>query len=64
MDSDKGVTINDINIPFGRLVMIFIKFALAAIPAYFVVFLIIVLTMGLFGLVFGGMSMMSGDFGR
>ncbi len=64
MDGDKGVTINDIDIPFGRLVMIFIKFVLAAIPAYFVVFLIIVLTMGLFGLVFGGMSMMSGDFSR
>ena len=64
MDGEKGVTINDIDIPFGRLVAIFIKFALAAIPAYFVVFLIVVAIMGLFGALFGGMGMMFGDFGR
>ncbi|MGQ7792717.1 hypothetical protein ACUN0C_09930 [Faunimonas sp. B44] len=55
---DRRITITDIDIPFWRLVAIFIKFTLAAIPAYFVVFLIVILIMAVFGTIFGGMGLM------
>ena len=47
------VTITDIDIPFGRLVAIFIKWALAAIPATIIVTLILMVIMGIFGAIFG-----------
>jgi hypothetical protein len=55
---DRHVTITDIDIPFWRLVAIFIKFALAAIPAYIVVALIVFVVIALLGVVFGGFGMM------
>jgi hypothetical protein len=47
------VTITDIDIPFGRLVAIFIKWALAAIPATIIVTLILMVVMGILGAIFG-----------
>jgi hypothetical protein len=47
------VTITDIDIPFGRLVAIFIKWALAAIPATIIVTLILIVVMGILGTIFG-----------
>ncbi len=61
---DRRVTITDIDIPFWRLVAIFIKFTLAAIPAYFVVFLIVMLVMAVFGTIFGGMGLMMNGMWR
>jgi hypothetical protein len=49
----QSVTITDIDIPFWRLVVIFIKWALAAIPATIVVTLILMVIMGLLGMLFG-----------
>jgi hypothetical protein len=53
LPSVQSVTITDIDIPFWRLVGIFIKWALAAIPATIVVTLIIMVVMGLLGALFG-----------
>ncbi len=50
-DGDRQITITDIDIPFGRLVTIFIKCALAAIPAAIAVSII----MGILMMIFGGM---------
>jgi len=47
------IVITDIDIPFGRLVAIFIKWALAAIPATIIVTLILLVIMGVFGAIFG-----------
>jgi hypothetical protein len=47
------IVITDIDIPFWRLVGIFIKWALAAIPATIVVTLIIMVIMGIMGMLFG-----------
>ena len=52
------VVITDIHIPFWRLVGIFIKWALAAIPATIVVTIIIVLVMTLILIPFGIGTMM------
>ncbi|MYZ46743.1 hypothetical protein [Propylenella binzhouense] len=65
MDGDeRRVTITDVDIPFWRLVAIFIKFTLAAIPAYFVVLLIIMLIAAMFSTLFGGMGWMMRDTWR
>ena len=50
--------ITDIDIPFWRLVVIFIKWALAAIPATIVVMIIVMIVAAVFGGIFGlGMMM-------
>ena len=50
--------ITDIDIPFWRLVVILVKWALAAIPATIIVMVIIMLVAALFGGIFGlGMMM-------
>lgn len=51
-------TLTDIDIPFFRLVVIFIKMGLAAIPAAIIVSLIIGIIMLAFGGLFGGLGMM------
>ena len=51
------VTITDIDIPFGRLIVIFIKWALAAIPATIIVTIIMMIVMGFLSLLFGGWMM-------
>ena len=45
--------ITDIDIPFWRLVVIMIKWALAAIPAAIVVTIIISVVIAMFGMLFG-----------
>ena len=47
------IVISDIDIPFWRLVVILIKWALAAIPAAIVVTIIISIAMGMLSLLFG-----------
>lgn len=44
----------DVDIPFGRLIMIFIKFSLAAIPAAIVVSVIFMLIGAMLTTIFGG----------
>ena len=48
-----GVTISDIDIPFGRLVMFFVKAALAAIPATIIVWFIMAFLAMIFSAIFG-----------
>jgi hypothetical protein len=62
MDSNTRVTITDVEIPFFRLVVIFIKWTLAAIPAAIIVSLIMGIIMTLLAGVFGGMGAMMGGF--
>ena len=64
MDPNTRVTISDIDIPFGRLVVIFIKWSLAAIPAAIIVSIILSLLMAVLAGLFGGMGVMMGGFGR
>ena len=45
--------VTDIDIPFGRLIIIFIKFGLAAIPAAIVVSIIVTLIGFLLSAIFG-----------
>ena len=47
------VTIRDIDVPFWRIVMIMIKWSIAAIPATIILIAIWVLVMGLFAAMFG-----------
>lgn len=49
--SQQPVTITDVDIPFGRMVVIIFKFMLASIPAVILFYLF----MAFFMLVFGGM---------
>jgi hypothetical protein len=53
------VTIRDIDVPFGRIVTIMIKWSIAAIPATFILILIWGLTMALFAAIFGSYMPMS-----
>ena len=64
MDSNTRVTITDVEIPFFRLVVIFIKWTLAAIPAAIIVSLIMGIIMTLLAGVFVGMGAMMGGFQR
>jgi hypothetical protein len=59
-DNDRRVTVADFDIPFGRLIVIFIKIGLAAIPAAIVVSIILSIVFALLGAVFGGFGMMRG----
>jgi len=47
------VVVTDIDIPFGRLVAIFIKWTLAAIPAMIIVWLILAVITAFLGAIFG-----------
>jgi hypothetical protein len=51
--SSQRFVIADIDIPFWRLVVIIIKWALAAIPAAIVVSLILMVVGGMLGMLFG-----------
>lgn len=50
---DRSVVVIDIDIPFGRLVLFFIKAGLAAIPAMIAVWIVVALIMGVVGAVVG-----------
>lgn len=64
MEQPNKSVLVDIDIPFIRLVMIMIKFSLAAIPAMIIVWLIMAVTMVFFGGLLGGgfMHMKPGSF--
>jgi hypothetical protein len=64
MDPETRVTVTDVEIPFGRLIVIFIIWGLAAIPAAIIVSLILGLVMFVLGGMFGGIGMMMGGFGH
>jgi len=64
MEPGARLTVTDIDIPFGRLIVIFIKWGLAAIPAAIIVSIILSLVMFVISGLFGGMGMMMGGFGR
>ncbi len=64
METTPRTTITDIDIPFGRLVVIFIKWGLAAIPAAIIISLVMSALMFVFAGLFGGMGMMMGGVGR
>lgn len=52
--NENRTTITDIDIPFGRMVMIILKAMLAAIPAMLLFYLIMIPIFLLFGLGLGG----------
>ena len=62
-DQNGNVVVTDIDISFGRLIVLFIKFGLAAIPAAIVIGIIWGLIMMLLGGIFGGFGMMTGMMG-
>lgn len=49
-------TITDIDIPFGRLIMIMLKFMLASIPAVLVMYAIMFVIIMVVALFFGGVG--------
>ena len=55
-----GSLIRDIDIPFGRLVLIFIKMFLAMIPALIVLYIIVTAIVLVVAGVLGGFGMMPG----
>ena len=52
--NENRTTVTDIDIPFGRMVVILLKVMLAAIPAALLFYLIMIPVMLLFGLGLGG----------
>lgn len=52
--NENRTTITDIDIPFGRMVMIILKFMLAAIPAVLLLYAVIFGVALVFGLGLGG----------
>lgn len=62
-DQDRNVVVTDINISFGRLVVLFVKFGLAAIPAAIILGIIWGLIVLALGGVFGGFGLMTGMMG-
>ena len=51
---DNRITVSNVDIPFGRMVMIILKIMLASIPAALLFYLIMIPFMLLFGLGLGG----------
>ena len=56
MDEIKGVTVIDIQMPFGSMVIFMIKWAIASIPAAIILFLIASVFAVVFGGIFSGMT--------
>ena len=48
--NSQNVTITDIKMPFGSMVEFMVKWAIASIPAFIILFLIGILIAGIFGL--------------
>ena len=48
-DNNQNVTITDIKMPFGSMVEFMVKWAIASIPAFIILFLIGMMVMGVFG---------------
>lgn len=53
-------TITDVNIPFGRMVVIILKWMLASIPAIMLMYLIMGIIALIFMAIFGGLVGLSG----
>lgn len=51
---EQRTVLTDIDIPFGRLVAFFVKATLAAIPAFFIVWIIIMIFWMVVAAIFGG----------
>lgn len=60
--SSGKITITDIDIPFGRLVVIMLKMMLASIPAVLAIYAVFGIIMLIVLLVFGGIGALSGAF--
>ena len=56
MDGNRGVTVTDIQMPFGSMVIFMIKWAIASIPAAIILFLIASVFAVVFGGIFSGMT--------
>ena len=56
MDETRGITVTDIQMPFGSMVVFMIKWAIASIPAAIILFLIASVFAVVFGGIFGGMT--------
>ena len=56
MDEIRGITVTDIQMPFGSMVIFMIKWAIASIPAAIILFLIASVFAVVFGGVFSGMT--------
>ena len=54
------VVIAGVDIPFGDLVMLIIKVALASIPAYIILFILFMAVAAVFGGLFAGLAGMAG----
>jgi hypothetical protein len=52
----ENYTLVDIKIPFWRLVVIFVKWAIAAIPATIIIVILYVLIIGILAAIFGGLG--------
>jgi hypothetical protein len=53
LQPNQRYVLSDIDIPFFRLIVIFVKWSLAAIPAAIILTLILTLVFGLLGTIFG-----------
>jgi len=55
MNETTHVTVTDIQMPFGSMVIFMIKWAIASIPAAIILFLLGAVLVGIFGGFFGGL---------
>ena len=62
-DQHGNVVISDVDISFGRLIVMFIKFGLAAIPAAIVIGIIWAVIVMLVARIFGSFGFMTGMMG-
>jgi len=61
---ENETTVTDIDIPFGRMVLIILKLMLASIPALLLFYIILIPVFMLFGLGLGGCAaLLSAPFG-
>ena len=58
MENENEVTIVDIKMPFGSMVVFMVKTAIAAIPAVIILMIIFAILGVMFGGIFGGLSRM------
>lgn len=56
MNNDNRIVLTDIDISFGRMVSIILKFMLASIPAILLLYAVLFGIILLFGLGFGGLA--------
>jgi hypothetical protein len=52
---DNRVVVTGVQIPFGEMVVLILKFVLASIPAYIIMMVIMMVIVGIFGGIFGGL---------